>query len=693
MFNAKSTIKTVTIISLALYGSTGLSAEQNSQLEQLVITADREDTPWLSLTNSVALLPQQDIEFNESNHVSELLNQQPGVNIHRNNGMENLVSIRSPVLTGSGGSSAFLLLEDSIALRAAGFSNVNGLSEAAYEQAGAVEILRGPGSVLYGSNAIHGVVNVLTQRPSDQDETRLSVSAGPHELVSGQVSVFRGDKDNGLRINALAAHDGGYRENSGYGVQKLQLRHDKRFVNKTMTTSLSFFNLNQETAGYFKSGDQDDYEDKAQSKLNPNPDAFRDWWSLRLYNRWMIDAGNNTRWQITPYLRSSEIRFRRHFVPENSIETSRHSSIGTQIGYFFALADKHQVQLGADLEYTQGSLSDIQEEADKNRFGKYRPQGMHYDYEVDGYTVSPFANVDWELSEKLHLETGIRYDYTHYSYDNLLPDGNTKDDGSACPIASGCLFLRPADRDDDFDNFSGKLGFSYLLSQSQSLYGSLSRGFRAPHVSELYQLQNQQVVGEVESESIDSVELGVRGVEYGITYEAAMYYAKKKNTYFRDADGLNVTNGKSNHRGFEVAVNVPLGDQFELISSYTYSRHHYDFDRPANGIVDGNEVDTAPRHLGNTRLNWYYHNEDRVQLEWIHVSNYFLDPSNDHKYDGHDLFNLRIDHAITDKLSVSGKVTNLMDTDYANRADFAFGSYRFFPGEERAVHVGVTVEF
>jgi outer membrane receptor for ferrienterochelin and colicin len=60
------------------------------------------------------------------------------------------------VLTGPGSCGSFLLLEDGIAVRPTGFCNVNELFELPSEQAEAIEVIRGPASALYGSNAVHG---------------------------------------------------------------------------------------------------------------------------------------------------------------------------------------------------------------------------------------------------------------------------------------------------------------------------------------------------------------------------------------------------------------------------------------------------------------------------------------------------------------------------------------------------------
>ena len=81
------------------------------------------------LPAAISILPSSRYINISPTHLSEALNGISGVNIHRGSGQEHLTSIRSPVLTGGSGAGSFLYMEDGVPLRAAGFSNVNGLFE------------------------------------------------------------------------------------------------------------------------------------------------------------------------------------------------------------------------------------------------------------------------------------------------------------------------------------------------------------------------------------------------------------------------------------------------------------------------------------------------------------------------------------------------------------------------------------
>ncbi|MCG8369678.1 MAG: TonB-dependent receptor, partial [Proteobacteria bacterium] len=69
------------------------------------------------------------------------------------------------------------------------------------------------------------------------------------------------------------------------------------------------------------------------------------------------------------------------------------------------------------------------------------------------------------------------------------------------------------------------------------------------------------------------------------------------------------------------------------------------------------------------------------------LGSHYLDAENRHSYPGHDLANLRVAFAIDDHWSVTARLNNLFDTSYADRADYAFGDYRYFPGRGRELFV------
>jgi outer membrane cobalamin receptor len=194
--------------------------------EQVVVTASRLEEAGQSLPLAWSSIDEGALGITGAVHVNEIMQRVPGAWIARGNGQESLPALRSPVLTGAGSCGAFFMSADSIALRAAGFCNVNQLMDANVEQAGRIEVIRGPATALYGSNAMHGVINVLSAPPTPSKDHELALEAGPHDYYRGKYHYRNTFGPHGISINFNGSTDGGYKDDSGYDQQKATLRHD-----------------------------------------------------------------------------------------------------------------------------------------------------------------------------------------------------------------------------------------------------------------------------------------------------------------------------------------------------------------------------------------------------------------------------------------------------------------------------------
>jgi len=609
-------------------------------------------------------------------HPAEILNTVAGVNIHRGSGQEHLTAIRSPVLTGGAGAGSFLYTLDGVPLRAAGFANVNGLLEAPTEIAARIEVFKGPGPADYGSNAVHGLINVVLDDVNRYGE-KLSVQSSSRGY--GNAALVTNITEN-LRISAVFAHDDGFRDDSGFDQQKLTVQHKFEISGWDVASLVALNNLNQETAGFLQTGQDveidgetveipnESYRFRDLIETNFFPQAFRDTQALR----GQIKAARETDYGtlvLQPYARRTQQRFLRHFVPGQALDKNGHTSFGFKSGLY-----GEGWSAGVDAEYTSGFQYEFQENEDRFSF----VQGLHYDYEIDAVVLAGFATKDFEIGDRAKLHLGARGEFTSYDYDNRADTGT-----------SG-RFIRAADRTDDYFTLTPKVGLTYELDEV-TLFARAARGSRAPQTSDLYSAQLNQVPGEAEVETLDSLEIGLRRTTtFGSEFEVTGFSMRKDNFFFRNADGFNVVNGKTRHEGVEASLNLDLDKGFSLQGSATLARHTYDFTEVANNITDGDRVDTAPDTLGNIALR-YDADKFGTYLRWTHVGSYFTDPANTQTYPGHDIFTLggRVD--MSDDLQLSLRVDNLFDTRYADRADFAFGNERYFPGRPRTLFAGLTL--
>jgi iron complex outermembrane receptor protein len=665
------------------------------KVEEVVVTGARQAEALRDFTGSISVVKSEDVTIVGSTHHSEIMNRTPGTMIQRNSGQESLTAIRSPVLSGPGSCGVFLFLENSIPIRPTGFCNVNELFEVNSEQAGSIEILRGPAGVLYGSGAMHGAINVIPAEPGDLPSTTLALEAGADDYYRAKFGVSHKSDSTDIGGVVMAAHDGGWRASSGIKEQKLNVGMTHRRGEAVLGLHLAATNLNQETAGFIQGFNA--YRNEAIAKSNPNPEAYRDAYAVRLTGRYEQPLSERVYLAVRPYARYSRMDFLQHFLVGKPYEENGQESMGVLTSFDIRAFDNTRILTGVDVEFAQGFLKETQPGPATDgtpAANAIRPAGKHYDYEVDTRVAAVYGQIEHPFAQKWKAIAGVRFEHVEYDYDNRMIAGNTAEDGTPCG-ATGCLFNRPADRTDDFSNVTSKLGLSYAINEDHTLYATATRGYRAPDTSELYRLQRQQSVADLDSERLDSIELGARGRFGSLGYALAGFKMEKDNVIFRDSNAFNVSDGRTDHEGVEYELAWTPIDTLSLAVAGTYAKHTYDFNRAVEQgetIVAGRDIDTAPRHINTARLNWSFLPSAAAELEWVSVGSYFVDASNEHKYGGHDLLNLRLSWRATENWRTILRLNNVTDRAYADRADFAFGNYRYFPGRGRTLFVEVRYE-
>jgi len=165
---------------------------------------------------------------------------------------------------------------------------------------------------------------------------------------------------------------------------------------------------------------------------------------------------------------------------------------------------------------------------------------------------------------------------------------------------------------------------------------------------------------------------------------------RKHDSIFRDSEGFNVSGGRTRHRGIEAGVDLQLRSNWLLDFDGSYAIHEYDFDSigaRGESFVSGQDVDTAPRWLGSVELT--YNNGDKLRgsLQWTTVGSYYLDAENQFRYPGHAVVNMRLSYQFLPTLGLTARLNNVADKAIADRADYAFGNYRYWPGRGRELFI------
>ena len=236
-------------LSIIAISVSSVVAQASDQIDEIVVTSSRAPTSLIKHQGNVAVLNSKEVQGAAHAHIHELMTRVAGVWVTRGSGQESLPSIRSPVLTGAGSCGAFLTLEDGIPTRPSGFCNVNQLFELPTELAERIEVVRGPGNALYGSNALHGTINVLLPEPQDSEFANASLELGANEFIRAKAAMGL-DGQSPIVFGAVVADDGGFREDSGYRETKAYVKKAWATNNGSLAGSLTVSDLDQETADF-----------------------------------------------------------------------------------------------------------------------------------------------------------------------------------------------------------------------------------------------------------------------------------------------------------------------------------------------------------------------------------------------------------------------------------------------------------
>ena len=392
------------------------------------------------------------------------------------------------------------------------------------------------------------------------------------------------------------------------------------------------------------------------------------------------------------------MKFFQHFLPGTPLEENSHYSFGA---IFQRITDYESFSFirGLHIDFAKAELTETQANklTTSSAFNNAtRPQGKHYDYEVDSITYAFFGGIEnLSIGNNLIFFADARAEFIEYDYTNRMISGNTREDGSRCGFG-GCYYNRPADRTDDFNELSARAGISTTLD-SINYFAQISLGFRPPQINEAYRLQKKQNVTDLDSETLTMIEFGSKFELESLMGSLSFYQSKKKNSIFRDSQNFIVDNGKTDHKGVELSLSIFVNLRNTINANITYGDHRYDFETDTSmreKIRVDNKIDTAPKIMANLLWNININDDSNLSLEIEHMDSYYTDAANLHEYEGHTLYHARLNREFSESLKGYLRIENLTDKRYAERADFnAFGGDRYFPGLPREVYFGLEYNF
>ncbi len=501
-------------------------------LNDVVITATKFPLKQNATGKVVTVISNEDLQKNSGKSLPEILNMQAGLAI---NGANNTLGTNQSIyLRGASSANTLLLIDGIPVYDASGISSEFDLNNFALNTIERIEILKGAQSTLYGSDAVAGVINIITKKTAGKPaELNATLSAGSYNTWKGAATVS------------------GHSAKQDYALTYSKIKSDG-FSSAYDSTGKAAFDKD----GFDQDAIQLNYSFKASEKFN-----------VRLYgkyniNRADIDAG--------VFADDKDYTYKNKNVITGTTLQYQLPKVLTVVNYYYNWFKRDFVDDSTSI----GGFSNYQS-------GMYNGK-------------SHFAEVYVKSSLQKHIDLLTGIDYRNNITDQVyiyLPDygfpakplGNDSAKSSQVSVYAS-LFLK------NFGGFNTELGGrwnnhniygnnftysfnpSYLLTKAFKIFANVSSGYRVPS---LYQLYSEYGNKDLKPEESSSVEAGVQYLNDAVNVRGVLFSREIKNVFDFIYDvntnrSLYINRNKQKDHGFELELTSTIKKIVEIQANYTY---------------------------------------------------------------------------------------------------------------------------
>lgn len=622
------TLSTALSASLFLFASPAFAAKDEGG-DAIVVTASGFEQPAEEVGQAITVIDSDALARLQITSITDALATVPGVRVAK----AGAAGQQASVFIRGGNSSQTLVLIDGVRINDA--SAPNGQFDFGALLTGnvaRVEVLRGPNSVIWGSQAIGGVINVANALPADdgmavtaRGEYGYADTALVNANVSGKAGIFSGSVGGSyFRTDGISAITGGT-ERDGYRNTS---------ANARLKVELSDA-INLDLRGYYNDA-KGAYDDSG-----PNtPPVFRN-------KQFLGYAGLNAA------LMDGKFTNRLSYSRTDIDRVGTHPSLFSFSNFLAkALTDRFEYQGRLDVIDAATLVVGLEHESTTAQT-LFPAGGGRVPNKARSKVTSGYAQAIVRPFDGLTVTGGLRHDdFTNY--------------GTATTFGAN---------------------FVYTPNDGKTLFrGTYAEGFRAPTLVEaIFPFGNPAL----KPETARSFDFGVeqKALDGRVVLGATWFQRKSNNLIefsFVSFQSENIARARS--KGLELTLAAKPTDTLTLSAQYSLT----DAKNRSPGSNLGKQLARRAKHSTSLALDWVSPWKLALGGSLFLQGDSFNNPSNSQRLDGFALVGLRASYPITDAVSVYARVENLFDVTYATVKAFSGADYGSYG---RNAYAGVKVNF
>jgi vitamin B12 transporter len=616
------------LLTLGLLAPAARAADAED-LQQIVVTATRVPTPVLEVASSITVITAADIEARQERTFTDVLKDVPGLNVVQTGGPGGVTSV---FMRGTNSNHTKVLVDGIDLSDPSNSTGAFDFGQLLTQDIERVEVLRGPQSGLYGSDAIGGVINIITKSGSGPARLSGALERGSFDTFN-QAGTLSGSAD-AFSYSASVAH---YHAGS-VPVTPLDLLQPGEARNNDYDDNLTF-----------------------STKLGLALTQSFDLGLVARYSDVHLHTTGEDYSFDPPYLG--------YPAPEQTTAATTE---------YFTRLTAHLVSFDGALEQTLGLA-----------YSHLRTSTVEPETPA-ALNTGERRKADWQGNVKLAptetLVLGAEYERDEIEQpldaDVHITSGYAELQSQVGEHWFSALNVRY----DDNSRFGSKVTYrfapAWLITQTDTkLRASIGTGFKAPTLSELYQdfppsfFANPNLKPESSTGWDAGFEQGfAQGtVRIGVTY----FYNRIRDLITTDVTGTTYANvGRATTDGIESFIAWQPLKALTLRADYTYTE--------ATDDVLQQELLRRPKHKGDFIAEWHPLNPWLLSLDvlavggWIDGNRDFSVPRLDAP--GYTTVNLATSYELTSHLTLFARIDNLFDRHYENPIGFLQPSLGAFAG-------------